>query len=62
MGSADTIAAKIVEVQEQTPLDGMLFTFPDFVKGMTFFGDKVMPRLRDRGLKRTTRDGQLLAV
>jgi pyrimidine oxygenase len=62
MGSADTIAARIVEIQEKTPLDGMLFTFPDFVEGMTFFGEQIMPRLRDRGLKRAAWKDQLLAV
>ena len=53
MGSAETIARKIMEVQEQTPLDGMLFTFPEFVQGMSFFGERVMPILRDMGLRRT---------
>lgn len=52
MGSADTIARKMLEVQERTPLDGMLFTFPDFVKGMTWFGEELMPRLRDLGFRR----------
>ena len=30
--------------------DGMLFTFPDFVKGMEFFATEVMPKLEGMGL------------
>lgn len=52
IGSADTIADKIVELQNTTDVGGMLFTFPDFVKGMTFFGEELMPRLKARGLRR----------
>jgi pyrimidine oxygenase len=31
-------------------IDGVMFTFPDFVAGATRFGDTVMPLLRKRGL------------
>jgi pyrimidine oxygenase len=62
MGSADTIADRIVEIQQKTPIDGMLFTFPDFLKGMTWFGEELMPRLRDRGLRRSIWEKQLVAV
>lgn len=52
IGSADTIADKILELQATTHIDGMLFTFPEFISGMTWFGDVLMPKLKARGLKR----------
>jgi pyrimidine oxygenase len=62
MGSPDTIAAKIIEIQDETGLDGMLLTFPDFARGMTFFGERIMPKLQERGLQRSAWGNKLVAV
>jgi pyrimidine oxygenase len=45
-GSPATIAAKIDTIAAQTGIDGMLFSWPDFVQGTYDFGNKVMPLLR----------------
>lgn len=44
-GSADTVAAKIKQISADTGIDGMLFSWPDFVQGVRDFGEKVMPQL-----------------
>ncbi|MFQ3666944.1 MAG: LLM class flavin-dependent oxidoreductase [Sphingomonadaceae bacterium] len=45
-GSPATVAAKIDEVAAATGIDGMLFSWPDFVPGIRDFGEKVRPLLR----------------
>lgn len=45
VGNGETIAEKIRAVYEEGLVDGMLFTFPDFVKGMEFFASDIMPKL-----------------
>lgn len=47
-GSPATVAAKIDEVAAETGIDGMLFSWPDFVPGIRDFGASVMPLLRCR--------------
>lgn len=44
-GAPATVAARIDEVAEATGIDGMLFSWPDFVTGIRDFGEKVRPRL-----------------
>ena len=44
-GSAETVAAKVRDIESETGIDGMLFSWPDFVAGIRDFGEKVMPRL-----------------
>ena len=45
-GSADTVAPKIDEIAAETGVDGMLFSWADFVPGIRDFGQRVMPKLR----------------
>jgi pyrimidine oxygenase len=45
-GSPETVAAKLDDIAAETGVDGMLFSWPDFVPGVRDFGEKVMPRLR----------------
>lgn len=45
-GSPETVAAKLDDIAAETGVDGMLFSWPDFVPGIRDFGEKIMPRLR----------------
>lgn len=45
-GSPQTLAAKIRDIGAETGIDGMLFSWPDFVGGTEDFGRKVMPLLK----------------
>jgi pyrimidine oxygenase len=45
-GSPATVASKIDEIVSATGIDGMLFSWPDFVSGIRDFGEKVMAKLR----------------
>ena len=45
-GSAATVAEKIETISSQTGIDGMLFSWPDFVGGIRDFGEQVMPILK----------------
>lgn len=44
-GSAATVARKIEAIGRDTGVDGMLFSWPDFVAGCRNFGENVMPLL-----------------
>jgi len=44
-GSAATVANKISAIERDTGIDGMLFSWPDFIDGCRGFGEKVMPLL-----------------
>ena len=44
-GSYETVSAKIDEIAEETGVDGMLFSWADFVGGIRDFGEKIKPRL-----------------
>jgi pyrimidine oxygenase len=44
-GSPATVAAKLSDIAAETGVDGMLFSWPDFVPGILDFGEKVLPRL-----------------
>lgn len=50
VGNGETIAEKIRAVYAEGLVDGMLFTFPDFVKGMEFFRAEIMPKLEAMNL------------
>lgn len=50
VGGAESVAAMIEELSVDGELDGMMFVFPDFIDGLTRFGETVMPLLRQRGL------------
>ncbi|WP_439533370.1 LLM class flavin-dependent oxidoreductase [Polymorphobacter sp.] len=45
-GSPETVATKIDEIAAETGVEGLLFSWPDFVEGIRDFGEKVMPRLK----------------
>jgi pyrimidine oxygenase len=45
-GSPETVAMKIDEIAAETGVEGLLFSWPDFVGGIREFGEKVMPRLK----------------
>lgn len=44
-GAPETIARRIKEIEKQTGIDGMLFSWPDFVPGVRDFGERVLPLL-----------------
>ena len=44
-GSYRRVAAELDSIKEETGVDGILFSFPDFVQGIRDFGDKVVPHL-----------------
>ena len=43
-------AAMIEELAVDGDVDGVMFVFPDFIQGLTRFGEQVMPLLRKSGL------------
>lgn len=47
-GSPATVAARLDEIAAETGIDGMLFSWPDFVPGVRDFGERVRP-LMQRG-------------
>jgi pyrimidine oxygenase len=44
-GSFETVARKIDRIGRDTGIDGMLFSWPDFVSGVRDFGERVKPLL-----------------
>ena len=44
-GSPETVARRIQEIEQHTGVDGLLFSWPDFVGGIERFGGEVMPLL-----------------
>lgn len=48
IGSYETVAAQLDQIATHTSIDGILFTFPDFVEDVALFGERVMPLLRCR--------------
>ena len=45
-GSAETVRQRIEAIAKRTGIDGMLFSWPDFVAGIERFGTEVMPDLQ----------------
>lgn len=45
-GSAETVAREIDSIAEETGVDGLLFSWPDFVPGIRALGENVMPQLK----------------
>lgn len=45
-GSEATVARKIEEIAADTDVDGLLFSWPDFVGGCQRFGENIKPQLR----------------
>ncbi len=46
IGSAETVADRLVEQLDQCQLDGMMLIFPDYLRGIPLFAERVLPRLR----------------
>jgi pyrimidine oxygenase len=44
-GSFETVARNIDSFKQETGIDGMLFSWPDFVSGVRDFGERVKPLL-----------------
>ncbi len=51
VGGPELVADTIEELAVDGAVDGVLFVFPDFIDGLTRFGEQVMPILRKRGLR-----------
>jgi pyrimidine oxygenase len=45
-GSPETVALRLDEIADETGIDGMLFSWPDFVPGVRDFGEKIRARMR----------------
>jgi pyrimidine oxygenase len=50
VGGPERVAAMVEELAVDGQVDGVMFVFPDFIEGLTRFGEQVMPLLRARGL------------
>lgn len=50
IGGPERIATMIEEHAAAGNVDGVMFVFPDFIEGLTRFGELVMPVLRRRGV------------
>jgi pyrimidine oxygenase len=48
IGSADTVARRLIEMIDYCQLDGIMLIFPDYLKSMPIFAREIMPRLRAR--------------
>lgn len=48
IGSAETVADRLIAMFEQTNLDGMMVIFPDYLKSMPIFAERILPRIRAR--------------
>jgi pyrimidine oxygenase len=43
LGSPQTVIKHIQEIRDDSGIDGMLFSWPDFVPGIRRFGQEVKP-------------------
>jgi len=43
VGSPASIAEQIMLLRDESGIEGMLFSWPDFVSGVRRFGEEVMP-------------------
>jgi len=48
IGSADSVARRIIEILEYCELDGMMLIFPDYIASMPVFAREIMPQIRAR--------------
>jgi len=46
VGAPDTMAEKLAQLIVESGIDGIQFTFVDFVKDLKFFGAVVLPKLK----------------
>ena len=55
VGTAESIAQRLVDLRAQTGLDGMLLSWVDYRDGLARFGRDVLPRLEQAGVRRAVR-------
>lgn len=48
IGTPDTVIEKLTEIFEVSGTDGLMLIFPDYIKDLPIFGEKVLPVLRER--------------
>jgi pyrimidine oxygenase len=48
IGSAETVANRMIDLMETCALDGMMLIFPDYLASMPVFTAEIMPRIRAR--------------
>ncbi|HUD51966.1 LLM class flavin-dependent oxidoreductase [Parvibaculum sp.] len=48
VGSAESVAAQMIQMLDECDLDGMMLIFPDYHKGIPIFAEKIMPKIRAR--------------
>jgi pyrimidine oxygenase len=48
IGSAETVAGRLIEMLEGCDLDGVMLIFPDYLQGIPVFAEAILPRLRAR--------------
>nr|WP_324287989.1 LLM class flavin-dependent oxidoreductase [Brevundimonas sp. SL130] len=48
VGSAETIAEKLITLLDKADLDGLMLIFPDYLTGLPLFAEKVLPLVRAR--------------
>jgi len=53
IGSADTIAAELIEMFDKSGLDGVMLIFPEYLKGLSLFARDILPKIRARFPERT---------
>lgn len=51
VGSPETIANYAEHLEKNTDVDGLIFTFPDFIDGMNYLEEKILPLLDEKGLR-----------
>jgi|GEM_PF-4146900 pyrimidine oxygenase len=51
IGGPETIAGFIADMAVNGDFDGILFSFPDYIQGLTRFKEQVMPLLEQHGLR-----------
>jgi len=51
IGSPETIVETLEDLITDGGLDGLLFTFPDFIDGINEFSEKVIPLLKEKGYR-----------
>ncbi|GGF70654.1 LLM class flavin-dependent oxidoreductase [Alteromonas lipolytica] len=46
IGSPETVTQKLIELIDNTEMDGVMINFDDYQQGLTLFGEHVLPNLR----------------
>ncbi|MDB5394026.1 MAG: luciferase [Rhodospirillales bacterium] len=48
IGSADTVAKRLIELIDRCELDGIMLIFPEYLQSMPIFAREIMPQIRTR--------------